>query len=29
MTMLVTADQKSINNLAPRFPFVVPLVTLP
>lgn len=26
---LVTADQKSINNLAPRFPFIVPLVTLP
>jgi predicted nucleic acid-binding protein len=26
---LVTADQKSINNLVPRFPFIVPLVTLP
>jgi predicted nucleic acid-binding protein len=26
---LVTADQKSINNLVPRFPFIVPLATLP
>ena len=26
---LVTADQKSINNLAPHFPFIVPLATLP
>jgi predicted nucleic acid-binding protein len=27
--LLVTADQKSINNLAPHFPFIVPLATLP
>ena len=26
---LVTADQKSINNLAPYFPFIVPLASLP
>ena len=26
---LVTADQRSINNLAPHFPFIVPLATLP
>lgn len=26
---LVTADQKAINNLAPRFPFIVPLAALP
>jgi predicted nucleic acid-binding protein len=26
---LVTADQKSVNNLAPHFPFVVPLASLP
>ena len=26
---LVTADQKSINNLAPHFPFIVPLASLP
>ena len=26
---LVTADQKSVNNLAPHFPFIVPLATLP
>jgi hypothetical protein len=26
---LVTADQKSINNLAPHFPFIVPLAPLP
>ena len=26
---LVTADQKSVNNLAPYFPFIVPLATLP
>jgi hypothetical protein len=26
---LVTADQKSINNLAPHFPFIVPLTSLP
>ena len=26
---LITADQKSINNLAPHFPFIVPLATLP
>jgi predicted nucleic acid-binding protein len=26
---LVTADQKAINNLAPHFPFIVPLATLP
>ena len=26
---LVTADQKSINNLAPHFPFIVPLANLP
>jgi predicted nucleic acid-binding protein len=26
---LVTADQKAINNLAPHFPFVVPLAAVP
>jgi predicted nucleic acid-binding protein len=26
---LITADQKSINNLAPHFPFIVQLATLP
>jgi predicted nucleic acid-binding protein len=26
---LVTADQKSINNLAPYFPFIVPLASMP
>jgi hypothetical protein len=26
---LVTADQKSINNLAPHFPFILPLASLP
>jgi predicted nucleic acid-binding protein len=26
---LVTADQKSINNLGPHFPFIVPLASLP
>jgi predicted nucleic acid-binding protein len=26
---LVTADQKSIHNLAPHFPFIVPLASLP
>jgi predicted nucleic acid-binding protein len=26
---LVTADQKSINNLVPHFPFIVPLASLP
>jgi len=26
---LITADQKSVNNLAPHFPFIVPLATLP
>jgi predicted nucleic acid-binding protein len=26
---LITADQRSINNLAPHFPFIVPLATLP
>lgn len=26
---LVTADQRSINNLVPHFPFIVPLMTLP
>jgi predicted nucleic acid-binding protein len=26
---LVTADQKSINNLAPHFPFIVQLASLP
>ena len=26
---LVTADQKSINNLAPHFPFIVPPASLP
>lgn len=26
---LITADQKSINNLAPHFQFIVPLATLP
>jgi predicted nucleic acid-binding protein len=26
---LVTADQKSINNLALQFPFIVPLASLP
>src|SRR6266550_4743344 len=26
---LITADQKSLNNLAPHFPFIVPLATLP
>jgi predicted nucleic acid-binding protein len=26
---LVTADQRSINNLAPHFPFIVPLASLP
>ena len=26
---LITADQKSINNLAPHFPCVVPLASLP
>ena len=26
---VVTADQKSINNLAIHFPFIVPLATLP
>jgi len=26
---LITADQKSVNNLAPDFPFIVPLATLP
>ena len=26
---LVTADHKSVNNLAPHFPFIVPLVSLP
>ncbi len=26
---LITADQKSINNLAPHFPFIVALATLP
>ena len=26
---LITADQKSANNLTPHFPFVVPLATLP
>ena len=26
---LVTADQKAINNLAPHFPFIVPLASLP
>ena len=26
---LVTADQKSINNLAPHFPLIVPLAFLP
>jgi predicted nucleic acid-binding protein len=26
---LITSDQKSINNLAPHFPFLVPLAALP
>ncbi len=26
---LITADQKSVNNLAPHFPFIVALATLP
>ena len=26
---LITADQKSINNLAPHFPFILPLASLP
>ena len=26
---LITADQKSVNNLAPHFPFIVPLASLP
>ncbi len=26
---LITADQKSVKNLAPHFPFIVPLTTLP
>jgi predicted nucleic acid-binding protein len=26
---LITADQRSINNLAPHFPFIVPLANLP
>ena len=26
---LVSADQKSINNLAPHFPFTVPLASVP
>jgi predicted nucleic acid-binding protein len=26
---LITADQKSVNNLAPHFAFIVPLATLP
>ena len=26
---LITAGQKSVNNLAPHFPFIVPLATLP
>ena len=26
---LITADQKSVNSLAPHFPFIVPLDTLP
>ena len=26
---LITADQRSANNLAPHFPFIVPLATLP
>jgi predicted nucleic acid-binding protein len=26
---LVTADQKSVNNLAPHFPFIMPLASLP
>lgn len=26
---LIPADQKSINNLAPHFPFILPLETLP
>src|SRR6266481_1063302 len=26
---LITADQKSVNNLAPHFSFIVPLATLP
>jgi predicted nucleic acid-binding protein len=26
---LITADQKSINNLSPHFPFILPLATLP
>jgi predicted nucleic acid-binding protein len=26
---VVTADQKAINNLAPHFPFVIPLASLP
>jgi predicted nucleic acid-binding protein len=26
---LVTTDQRSINNLAPPFPFIVPLASLP
>jgi predicted nucleic acid-binding protein len=26
---LVTADQRSINNLTPHFPFIVPLASLP
>jgi hypothetical protein len=29
MIALITADQKSVNNLAPHFPFIVPLATLP
>jgi predicted nucleic acid-binding protein len=26
---LITADQKAVNNLAPHFPFIVALATLP
>jgi len=26
---VVSADQKSINNLAPHFPFILPLASLP
>ncbi len=26
---LITADQKSVHNLAPHFPFIVPLASLP
>jgi hypothetical protein len=26
---LITADQKSLNNLAPHFPFIIPLANLP